>query len=95
MGMRKCSFVFIITAFPLLSAEQLVGVFLAKAAAFFFQDTSMGNSTNPSSVESSFRADRPTTLSLVNSFNICSFIALLWSLPILLECLKEGDQRKS
>jgi len=55
----------------------------------------MGNSTNPSSVESSFRADRPTTLSLVNSFNICSFIALLWSLPILLECLKEGDQRKS
>ncbi|XP_004949751.2 GRAM domain-containing protein 2B isoform X1 [Gallus gallus] len=37
---------------------------LLKSICRHLEDTSMGNSTNPSSVESSFRADRPTTLSL-------------------------------
>ncbi|XP_010725856.1 GRAM domain-containing protein 2B-like [Meleagris gallopavo] len=37
---------------------------LLKSICRHLEDTSMGNSPNPSSVENSFRADRPTTLSL-------------------------------
>uniref|UniRef100_A0A8D0KV19 GRAM domain containing 2B n=1 Tax=Strix occidentalis caurina TaxID=311401 RepID=A0A8D0KV19_STROC len=37
---------------------------LLKSICGHLEDTSMGNSPNPSSAENSFRADRPTTLSL-------------------------------
>ncbi|XP_072215875.1 GRAM domain-containing protein 2B isoform X2 [Excalfactoria chinensis] len=37
---------------------------LLKSICRHLEDTSMGNSPNPSSVENSFRSDRPTTLSL-------------------------------
>lgn len=85
MGMKTvCSFVFIITALLLLNARQLLNVFLVKTAAFFFKDASMGNSSNLSSAENSFRADRPTTLTLVNSFSVCSFVAWHCSLQVLL-----------
>ena len=43
----------------------------------------MGNSPNPSSTES-FRADRPTTLPLVNGLDVCSFVAWHLSLQVLL-----------
>lgn len=43
----------------------------------------MGNSPNPSSAESSFRADRPRTLPLVNGSEVCSFVAQRLSLQVL------------
>lgn len=52
----------------------------------------MGNSPSPSSVENSFRADRPTTLSLVNGFDVCSLVALFCSLQILV--MSEGRRAK-
>ncbi|KAM6230106.1 GRAM domain-containing protein 2B isoform 2-T2 [Porphyrio hochstetteri] len=39
---------------------------LLKSICRHLEDTSTGNSPNPSSLENSFRADRPTTLPLVN-----------------------------
>jgi len=49
----------------------------------------MGNSPNPSSAENSFRADRPTTLPLVNGLDVCSFVAWHLSLQVLLTMSEE------
>ncbi|XP_025912770.1 GRAM domain-containing protein 2B [Apteryx rowi] len=48
---------------------------LLKSICRHLEDMSVGNSPNPSSAENSFRADRPTTLPLVNDLGVCSLVA--------------------